>query len=69
MTGKVTLIGKADLMSNFANRIPVRREELSRFSGPRFNDVPVWRLTGRLFEQKREVVGTHVHLACNRGDR
>jgi hypothetical protein len=69
VTGKVALIGEANLMCNFANRVPVGREELSCFSGPRFNDVLVWRLTCRLFEQKREVVGTHVHLACNRGDR
>ena len=69
VTGKVTLIGEADLMCNFANRVLAGREEISCFSGPGVNDVLVWRLTRRLFEQQREVVGTHAHLACNRGDR
>ena len=69
VTSKVTLICEADLMCNFANRVLTGCEELSCFSGPGVNDVLVWRLTCRLLEQKREVVGTHVHLACNRGDR
>jgi hypothetical protein len=69
VTGKVTLISEADLMCNFANRVLAGREEISCFSGSGVNDVLVWRLTRRLFEQQREVVGTHTHLACNRGDR
>src|SRR5262249_51792471 len=64
----MTLIGEADLMCNFANRVLARGEELSCFSCPRFNDILVRRLTSRLFEQKREVVGAHAYLACNRGD-
>src|SRR5262249_13080822 len=66
---QMTLIGESGLISNFTDGELTRVEQFSCFPRPRFDDIPIWRLTGRLLEQHRKMMRTHVDCAGDTGNR
>ena len=68
MTGKMALIKETNLVGSFTDGELARAQKFLRFSHPGLDHIPVRRLTGRLFEQLGEVIGTDVNRLSNLGN-
>jgi hypothetical protein len=68
MTGKMALINETNMVGSFTDGELPCAQKFLRFSHPGLDHIPVRRLTGRLFEQLGEVLGTNVNRLSNPGN-